>query len=330
MQLIALMQHAPGAHSAVVTRGSPLHLELLRRGMPVLAIASPRVRPVARVISRWVRARGAHVVAAHSSWALRWTSTVGCAPVVVHRRVDFAPSVAGARRMTRAAGVIAVSAAVATVCRHAGVPYDRVHVVPDGVTTPPLPDSDPRLDLGLQVGTPLIVAVGALVPHKGHAVLVRALAAVPSTHVAIVGQGPLAGSLRHLAARHGVARRVHLVGQRDDVPRWQHHADLVCHPSLEEGLGQAAIEALMCGTPVVASRVGGLAELTAGMIASVPPGDPARLAAALRHALRHRGRLAAAVRLRWPWLEARYGTEAMVAGTLAAYTHFAAEAAGAR
>ncbi|MBX2800968.1 MAG: glycosyltransferase [Myxococcales bacterium] len=226
------------------------------------------------------------------------------------------------RRLNRARGVVAVSRAVQGVLRGVGV-VAPICVVHDGIEPLPTPREGARARvrqrLGLREDESLVVAVGALVDHKGHRIVVRALSQLPRTHLAICGRGPLRRSLLRLAGHEGVGDRLHLPGHVGDVSDWLAAADVFCHPSLEEGLGQAVIEALVHGVPVVASRAGGLPETVQGHGTLVPPGDPGALAAALRQTLvggagcpdAHRAKL----------LE-RFGTEAMVRGTEQAYRTF--------
>lgn len=234
-----------------------------------------------------IRRLAPDLVAAHDAHAAAHALAVSAVPVVVHRRVDFRPSLLGRRRYRRAAGVVAVSDAVASVLREAGVA--RVVVVRDGVDPRPLDAAvaDPegvRAELGLPDGAPLVLAVGALAAHKGHAVLVDALAALPGVHAVVLGEGEERRRLVARARRSGVEGRLHLPGHRADVPRWLASADVVVHPSLEEGLGQAVVEALFAGAAVVATRAGGLPET--GPAVLVAPGDADALARALRDALR--------------------------------------------
>jgi len=112
-----------------------------------------------------------------------------------------------------------------------------------------------------------------------------------------------------------------MVGFRRDVAACLAAADVVALPSLQEGLGVAALEAMAAGRPVVASRVGGLAEAVVheetGLL--VPPGDPTALATALARLARDpglRARLGAAGRAR---VLAHYTAARMAEGTLACY-----------
>ncbi|MEZ4241500.1 MAG: glycosyltransferase [Myxococcota bacterium] len=290
-QLRALVAAAPPL-AVVVARDGPLHRALLGDGVRVvpLPVAGRWTPGGASALQRALDAlagEGSAVVAAHDGHAAALCDRVRLrAPLVVHRRVDFAPSRAGYARYRRAARVVAVSEAVARVLGRGGV--RRVVVVHDGVEPGPVAEAAPdragvRAALGLGPEAPLVLALGALVPHKGHRVLIEAMPLLPGVAVAVLGEGPLRGPLLARARRRGVADRLHLVGFRGDRARWLRSADAFAHPSLEEGLGQAVIEAHVAGLPVVASRAGGVPEL--GIGALLPPGDPVALAVALRAAL---------------------------------------------
>ncbi|MEQ1501755.1 MAG: glycosyltransferase [Myxococcota bacterium] len=286
-------------------RGGQTQLRLLVRGWPDATVIVPDDAPIRAALEadgievvpvpvrgRWwgrpavwraLERLGPDLVAAHDGHGAA-VALGGRWPVVVHRRVDFAPSRVGARRLCRAAGVIAVSGAVAAVVRRAGV--ERIRTVYDAVDPAPIDaavaDRDGvRAELGLARERRLVVAVGALVDHKGHRHLIDALAAVPDAVLVVLGDGPLRGALRARADGRGVDAR--WLGVRADVPRWLKAADLFVHPSVEEGLGQAVIEAGLAGARIVATRAGGIPELGLGTL--VNPGDPAALADAIRAAL---------------------------------------------
>lgn len=164
----------------------------------------------------------------------------------------------------------------------------RIATVPNGVPAVPATGSRVRGELGLAANDRLVLAVGNLYPVKGHALLLEAAALLaeqlPTLHVAVAGRGPLEQPLAAHARRLGVARRVHLLGLRPDVPDLLAAADLFALPSLSEGLPLALLEAMHARVPIVASDVGevrtALADGGAGIL--VPPGDPAALAAAIR------------------------------------------------
>ena len=132
---------------------------------------------------------------------------------------------------------------------------------------------------------PLVLAAGRLAPQKGFAGLLEAARQwqdlSPPPLLAIAGTGPLAGTLAGVAAPLGPA--VRFLGQRDDVPALLAAADLFVVPSVWEGQPLVLQEALRAGRPIVATRAGGIPDLTGEDAALlVRPGDPDELAAAVR------------------------------------------------
>jgi glycosyltransferase involved in cell wall biosynthesis len=160
---------------------------------------------------------------------------------------------------------------------------DRTVVIPNAVEAPPVP---PRRHGG---GRPRVVAVGRLAPPKDAATLIDALAALPPglCTATLVGDGRERAELEARIAVAGVADRVELVGDRDDVPEQLARADVFVLSSRSEGAPMSILEAMAAGLPVVASAVGGVPELVAdgqtGLL--VAAGDSAALAGALRRLL---------------------------------------------
>ena len=150
----------------------------------------------------------------------------------------------------------------------------------------------------------IILCVARLVRRKGVADLLRALAAVfeaspslrASTELVLAGTGDDEGSLKELAASLGISSNVRFLGfvDRDQLPALYRSADLFTLPSHNEGMSNAALEALASGLPLLLTAVGGTAEIVEhgvnGLV--VPPGDIAILASALRDLLCDSGRLA--------------------------------------
>jgi glycosyltransferase involved in cell wall biosynthesis len=136
-----------------------------------------------------------------------------------------------------------------------------------------------------EIGRPVVLAVGRLAPQKGLDVLIAAAARwrhrIPRPVTVIVGDGPLAGPLRAQAARLADGD-VRLLGARDDVPALLAAADVVVVPSRWDARALIVQEAMQAGKPIVATRVGGIPELTGedGAVL-VSPGDPVELAAAV-------------------------------------------------
>ncbi|HUF01364.1 MAG TPA: glycosyltransferase family 4 protein [Gaiellaceae bacterium] len=144
----------------------------------------------------------------------------------------------------------------------------------DGVT--PYASSEPRL-----------LCVGRLIPVKGHVVLLRALALargrVPDLALDIAGHGPLEPALREYARELGLSGAVRFLGFVAPVQDAVEEAAIVVVPSLGEGFGMVALEAMERGRAVIASDVGGLSEIVVdretGLV--VPAGDADALAEAM-------------------------------------------------
>ncbi|HWZ60409.1 MAG TPA: glycosyltransferase [Gemmatimonadaceae bacterium] len=173
------------------------------------------------------------------------------------------------------------------------LPSARLQVIPNGVPVPSGDAAAARAELGLAPDELLLLAVGSLVPRKGHAVLVRAMAALRDSGVpvpwrlAIAGGGAEREALAALVESLGLRGSIHLLGHRDDVASWQVAADVFVMPSLWEGLPLALLEAMATGSAVIASRTSGIPEAVTDGVDGLltPPGDVAALAAAVRRVL---------------------------------------------
>lgn len=119
----------------------------------------------------------------------------------------------------------------------------------------------------LGITGPLIVSLGALIPRKQMSRVLDALKDLPMAQLVLIGAGPEANRLRQHATRLGLAGRVHLVGARpqDEIALWLAAADVMALPSRSEGLANAWLEALACGTPIVITDVGGAREVLGPM-----------------------------------------------------------------
>jgi D-inositol-3-phosphate glycosyltransferase len=168
-------------------------------------------------------------------------------------------------------------------------------------------------------GTARVVVLGRLVERKGVGNVIEAMASVPDAELVIAG-GPVPGlldddadvaRLRVTAQRFGVSDRVDVRGAvaREDVPALLRSADVVACCPWYEPFGMVALEAMACGRPVVASRVGGLAETVLDGVTGlhVAPRRPDQIAAAIRTLLetpsmsRQFGRAASRRAQRYSW-----------------------------
>lgn len=166
----------------------------------------------------------------------------------------------------RAGGLLAVSAAMRADMAALGIDAGKIRVHYTGIDAGRFHPGDRaagRTRHGLPPAAPLLLSVGALIPRKGQALVIDALPALPGVHYALAGSGEMAADYRARAERLGVADRVHLLGPvaNADLPELYRAADIVVMPSVSEGLANAWVEALACGTPLVISDAGGAAEL---------------------------------------------------------------------
>jgi glycosyltransferase involved in cell wall biosynthesis len=198
-------------------------------------------------------------------------------------------------------GVIAVSGDLAQRAIEEGLPPERVRVVYGGVDPDvfhPGSKGDARQRLGLdQEPDPLLLFVGNLVPIKGLDVLMSACAELARTGVRfrchLIGQGPLREQLTAQIEQRRLRNHIRLLGPKpqDELPDWYRAADLFVLPSRSEGVPNVLREAAACGLRCVATRVGGIPEVSScGDIRLVPPEDPAALACAIRTGLAERDR----------------------------------------
>jgi glycosyltransferase involved in cell wall biosynthesis len=189
-----------------------------------------------------------------------------------------------------AAGLVTVSAALRDRLVALGVAPERVAVLRNGVDLErfaPCAREAVRARLGLDGH--VLLAVGNLVPEKGHALGLEALAQLAGATLLVAGEGPLRAELERLAARLGVAGRVRFLGSlpQDALVEYYNAADALLLTSQREGLPNVVLEALACGTPVVALRVGGVPEIVAegaaGRLVAKP--DAGAVAATVRSLL---------------------------------------------
>lgn len=335
-QVLALATHLRDAgHEILVAAhpGGPLAARLAERGLASTPLEcrfghDPRA---GRALRAAARGFGADVVHHHTSRALSLAPYLPRAVVqVVTRRMDYAPRGAGPYvrwLYGRMDAVIAISRAARTALAARGIDAARVAIVPSGVAVETFAGLDraaARASLGIAEGDSVVAIVASLHERKGHAVLLDALARLAADGLAplclAAGTGPEGDALQDRAQRLGLAARVRWLGQVADVRDVLAAADVVAMPSLAEGLGVAAIEAMAAARPVVASAVGGLPELITDDVQGllVPPGDATQLAGALGRVLGDaalRGRLGQAGRER----AGAFSTVAMARGTASVY-----------
>lgn len=278
-------------------------------GLPVLRLALGGLErgAGARAVRSWVRARG--LARGFDLVYLNGTVSGRLLPALaghrtvlhVHDIVDRVP-----RFWSLANAVLADSAAVAARLR----PRLEAHVVycPVELDVPDVPAPWPASTNG---GGPIVGFVGRIEPRKGPLDLARAAAAIhagaPGARIVLVGDDPY-DSAPEYAAQVRAAEGIEHVPWVADGAAVMRHFDVLVAPSRQEPFGTVLAEAMAAGTPVVATRVGGLAEVVAdgetGRL--VAPGRPDELAAAVLEVLGRRAEMGAAARER----AKRFGADA--------------------
>lgn len=181
--------------------------------------------------------------------------------------------------------VCAVSDAIAAQLAQAGVREQRVRRIDNGIDLERFRPQPPAADRGtlLRIG-----AAARLSPEKGLDRLVLAVAECRGRgldiELVIHGEGELRPALEALVERSGLRGRVQLPGNSDALERWYPQLDAFVLPSLTEGMPLTVLEALACGTPVIATAVGAVPQVLRNLpdCRVVPPDDWGALAAALR------------------------------------------------
>jgi glycosyltransferase involved in cell wall biosynthesis len=246
------------------------------------------------VLSYWAHPDGAA--------ALRVARAIGVPGAVIVGGSDVLLITRDPGRRRRVADVLKSADAVIAVNAHLkarsidlGAAPDRAHVWSQGVDDSIFYPGDrfaARSAVGIPPDRPAVLWVGRMAPVKGLDVLLAAMA-IPNklpddARVYLVGDGPLRAELASKARQLGLADRVIFVGAKSGavLGDWYRAADVTVLPSRSEGLPNVLRESLACGTPFVASDVGGISEIARDAANRlVPAGDPAALIDALAGAL---------------------------------------------
>jgi starch synthase len=241
---------------------------------------------------------------------------------------------------TAAAAVVAVSDGMRAdiLAAYPEINPERVRVIRNGIDTAeyaPDPATGVLERHGVDPARPYVIFVGRITRQKGLPVLLRAAARLdPAAQLVLcAGQADTPEQLAEVtelvtglrAVRSGVAWIPEMLAKRDVIQLLTHATAFAC-PSLYEPLGIVNLEAMACGTAVVASRVGGIPEVVAdgetGLL--VPPDDPAELADALNALVRDIGRAQAMGGAGRARAVAEFGWAAVAAQTAALYSELAA------
>jgi len=260
----------------------PRYWNLPKVGMSLapFLLAAGTVLPLARLRRRWnFDAIDAHyfypdgVAAVLLGILLR-------KPVAITARgtdINLIPRFAVPRRLIqfaarRAAMIITVSQALKIPLVELGVPEERVVVLRNGVDLQLFRPSDResvRARLGFKDRA--LLSVGHLIERKGHHLIISALPRLRGFKLTIVGEGPERAKLAALAEKLGVSDRVHLAGEvpHDELFRYYGAADALVLASSREGWPNVLLEAMACGTPVVATPIWGNPEIVSSPVAGL-------------------------------------------------------------
>jgi teichuronic acid biosynthesis glycosyltransferase TuaC len=191
------------------------------------------------------------------------------------------------RAAARANGLLAVSESLRQDMIAMGMQPDKIRVHYTGVDLDHFRPMDRQTGkAALGVSTKLVVSLGALIPRKGHDIVIEAVANLPDVTLLIVGEGPERSRLTKLTRSLGLTERVRLPGgvPHAELPAILAAADVMALASASEGLANAWVEAMACGTPVVTPDIDGAREAVAHPSAGLLV--PERTAAAFSGAIR--------------------------------------------
>lgn len=203
----------------------------------------------------------------------------------------------GTEAAVRAAdAVLAVSADLRERLVAMGVERERIRVIYDGVNSNvfrPGSRAEARQRVGFESAEPLVLFVGNLVAVKGIDVLLEACARLEAegkkkVRLVVIGSGLMRAAHEQQARRLGLSERVAFLGSlpQEQLADWYRAADLFVLPSYSEGVPNVLLEASACGTPWIASAVGGIPEIAhLGVSLLVSPNQPSQLAEAMSQML---------------------------------------------
>lgn len=297
-----------------------------------------RLRQAARALRDVAESHHVDLIHANSWPAAAAAARAGLdgIPILWHvRELLIRPPITSWLR-SRCAAAIAISGAVKDLLLRRGYAAERVHLVYNGIDAdefrPARPAGEVRAELGVDPQSPLVCAVGWLVPWKRHELMLEAARLVhdevPQARFLFLGAEPerhkgRLGRLRALAARTGLADAVTFTGHRQDVADILNACDVFFHGAELEPFGRAVLEAMLLGKPAVVANSAGPGEQVENEISglTVTPGDPQALADGVLRMLREpqfAARCGENARRR---AEANFSAQKMADETLAVYHH---------
>jgi glycosyltransferase involved in cell wall biosynthesis len=261
------------------------------RTMPLIVRNDFDLRPVSR-LRRLIRDENYDIVHLHTKRAHAlslWLERGLVTPkYVVTRRMDYPEANTWYTRYLynrRVDGVVAISGKISTLLIEAGVERERIRLIHSGIDPRPFEAAANVRDVHRECVRVGMAAV--LEERKGHRFLLEAAQRLKARgyqiQYCIAGEGSLRKSLEEAATRLGLKDEVQFLGFVSDMPAFLSRVDILVLPSLFEGFGVSVLEAMAAGKAVIASRVGGLAELVSDTVTGllVAPRDIDGLANAI-------------------------------------------------
>jgi glycosyltransferase involved in cell wall biosynthesis len=245
------------------------------------------------ILSYWSHPDGAVAVRAARALGIRSGVIVGGSDILLIPRRDPARGKRIVETLNSADVVVTVSDHLRRAAIELGVRPAHIHAIHQGIDRGsffPGDSRSARATLGLDPSARVLLLVGNLVPVKGIDVLLRACALLRNREfqVHILGSGPLRAGLESMAKSLGLESRVMFHGSapQASLGDWYRAADLVVLSSHSEGIPNVLRESLACGTPFLATDVGGIREIAVPeMSRFVPPGNAEALAGAIGESL---------------------------------------------
>lgn len=255
--------------------------------MPLITIRENWARALEGygALAYWARKHRQAVFYGHGFQSIKylaWISSLTRAKTVCHLReseYSFYYSLRARCLSSQIDHYIAISKHVKQeFMKGTGISVDRISIIPNGVTVPEYPDKsyEKRKEIWQKYGVDprhnLIIMVSRVDPLKGHVILARAakniIAMFPQTTFVYVGienttedQRRITRAILKIVQDHEIQDHIKMIGWMSNPRKLVRYADIAVIPSIQEGFGRTVIEAMAEGTAVVASKVGGMAEI---------------------------------------------------------------------
>jgi dolichol-phosphate mannosyltransferase len=305
--IVRAARHVPGAFPSWVALHLAGNVAVYRRARRILAERPHDVVHAHGALSAALLASVADVPVIYTEhdappWLCRYRSRLER----VVRRATYRTINASAFKLADRVGATFAALREDAIGRF-GLSPDKITTIANGTnlsvfTAPTITPSERSLDAALRDGgrpvpfKEFCLFVGRLESRKAPDLLLRALAEAPDPNCVFVGDGPMRPELERLSEELGLTDRVAFLGyvRAADLPALYARAQLLVLPSVSEAMPLVVLEAMACGTPVLASRIAGLPSVVrdyeTGVL--VDPGDVGQIALALRFLLRDRALLA--------------------------------------